>query len=313
MQLKTILSWAVKELRTANVSEPESSALVLLGETLGMSRTEILAHPEKRLSPLQINRFKGYIRKREKHESVWQIIGKVRFMDLTFSVNKNVLVPRPETELLVEQVIQQITKFKHQISKESQIQNTKFKILDVGTGSGAIIVSLAKALTDAGSKFYRPNLSYSFYATDISPKALAVAKRNAKELKVEKFIKFIKADLFPPKANSQKPTAGRYDIIVSNLPYIPSEDMSGLALEVHHYEPKLALNGGKGGLEIYERFIAKVGGYLKPNSMIYCEIGINQGDDFKKLVGKYHPNSKVKILGDLAGIDRVAIINTNIK
>lgn len=308
MNIKKALLWAKNKLRESDVSEPESSALVLLGEVLGMSRTDLLAHPGKRLNLFQINKFKAFIKRRTKHESVWHIIGKVQFYGLDFFVNKDVLVPRPETELLVEQVIQQITNNKHQGTNKSQILNTEFNILDVGTGSGTIIISLARELMDKNSRFYIPELAYHFAATDISQKALTMARKNAKELKVEEFIKYIKTDLFPPKAKDQGPMTGKFDIVVANLPYIPSEDMGTLAFDVHHFEPKLALDGGKGGLEIYERFISQVGDYLRPNGRIFCEIGINQGEAFGKMVRKYLPRAKVQIMGDLAGIDRIAII-----
>lgn len=305
MNIKEALIWAKKELIGAKVSEPEPSALVLLGETLQMSRTEILGHPEKELNSFQVAKFKGFVKRRKKHESVWQIIGKVEFFGLKFHVNKNVLVPRPETELLVQQVIQQITNSKHQIPNKFQIQNTKFNILDVGTGSGTIAVTLAHELSNKNSKFYIPNSKYCLMATDISQKALSVAQKNAKLNEVADKIEFIKADLFPK--------TGRFDIITANLPYIPSEDMDTLAIDVHHYEPKLALDGGPGGLETYERFLSKVGGYLKPESMIFCEIGINQGEGFKRLVKKHLPFARVEILGDLAGIDRIAIIELSEK
>jgi release factor glutamine methyltransferase len=320
MNIKEAHIWAKKELRGAGVSEPESSVLVLLGEVFSgekrnaksekcWTRAEIMGHPEKELNPFQVSKFKGFVRRRKKHESVWQIIGKVEFYGLKFHVNKNVLVPRPETELLVQQVIQQITNSKHQIPNKFQIQNTKFNILDVGTGSGTIAISLAGEI----AKLQISSSKFQIVATDISGKALMVARKNAKLNKVADKIEFIKADLFPPIAKSKKLIAGKFDIIVSNLPYIPSEDMDTLAMDVHHYEPKLALDGGPGGLEIYERFLSRVGNYLKPEGMIFCEIGINQGEGFKRLVKKHLPSARVEILGDLAGIDRIAIIELSEK
>jgi len=308
MNIKEAQNWAKNELTKNDVSEPESSVLVLLGDVLGKekrkaesekswTRAEILAHPEKRLNPFQISKFKGFIKRRKKHESVWQIIGKVEFFGLKFHVNNNVLVPRPETELLVQQVLKIIGNWKLEIG------NSKISILDVGTGTGTIAISLASEI----ARLQIPSSKFQIVATDISEKALMVARKNAKELKVQKFIEFVKANLFTPVTKGESLNS-KFDIITANLPYIPSEDMGSLAMEVHHYEPKIALDGGKGGLEIYDRFLSEVGDYLKPGGSIFCEIGINQGEGFKKLVKKHLPSARVEILGDFAGIDRIAII-----
>lgn len=295
MNIRQALAWSKEVLKKNEVSEPEASAFVLLADVLGMTKTEIMAHSEDELTSDRINKFKRYVARRKKHESVWHIIGRVEFMGLPLRVTKDVLVPRPETELLVHGVLKEIPNLK------SQIQNTTFNILDVGTGSGTIAISVAHALKTSG---LTPR-TFSLVATDVSARALAVAKKNAKELKVEEFIKFVKTDLFPKTPNLSPRT---FDLVVANLPYIPSEDLASLAVDVHHYEPKLALDGGRGGLEIYERFLSRIGDYIKPGGTIFCEIGINQGESFKKLAKKYLPDASVKILGDLAGIDRIGII-----
>lgn len=293
MNIKQALAWSKEVLKENEVSEPEASALVLLADVLEMTRSEILVHPNRGLARAQVNRFRRYIMRRKNHESVWHIIGRVEFMGLPFKVTKDVLVPRPETELLVEQVLQCL---KPQVSNLASIS-----ILDVGTGSGTIAISLANQLKIKNKK-------YKIVATDISGKALKIARRNAKDLSVEKSINFIEANLFRPKEKSQQLVADKFDIITANLPYIPSEDMASLAVDVHHYEPKLALDGGEGGLVIYEKFLSQISDYIKSGGKIFCEIGINQGEPFKKLVKKYLPSARVKILGDLAGIDRIAII-----
>lgn len=295
MNIKQALIWSKKILREAEVLEPEASALVLLSDVVGMTRTELMAQPGKKLSLAQVNRFKRYINRRKRHESVWHILGRVQFRGLEFKVTKDVLVPRPETELLVEQVIQQLKPLTSNLKPIS--------ILDVGTGSGTIAISLASEI----AKYQIPNSKYQIVATDVSTKALAVAKRNAKLNNVSDKINFIKADLFPPLTSNLMPKT--YDLICANLPYIPTEDLGSLAMDVHHFEPRLALDGGKGGLEIYEKFLSQVGQHINPGGKIFCEIGINQGEPFKKLVKRYLPDAQTKILGDLAGIDRIAIIS----
>jgi release factor glutamine methyltransferase len=194
---------------------------------------------------------------------------------------------------------------KSKLNRKSKIinHNSSIAILDVGTGSGTIIISLAHYIKTSNLEPQNFNL----FATDISPKALTVAKKNAKLNGVAKAITFLEADLFPPSSNLAPRT---YDLIVANLPYIPAEEMSSLVMDVIHYEPRVALDGGRKGLAVYEKFLKEIPGHLNKGAKIYCEIGINQGKEFKELVNKYLPTAGVKILGDLAGIDRIAIINT---
>lgn len=282
MNIKETLNWAKIELK--ETSEPESSAMVLLSEVFDMTRTELLANSEKELSKSQLSKFKKFIERRKKHESVWHIIGKVGFWGLEFFVDENVLVPRPETEILVEEVVNYI------LGRDYQVGG----ILDIGTGSGTIAVALACEF---------PEISIT--ATDISEEALKVAKKNAKHNRATS-VKFIKSDLFE---NIKE----KFDIICANLPYIPEEDSGEVSFEVHHHEPHIALYGGDGGLAIYERFFKEAGGHLNKGGAIFCEIGINQGKDIRKIIKKYLPKASIDVLGDLAGIDRVVIIRTSNK
>lgn len=279
MDIKSALNWAKNEL--TKTSEPDSSAMVLMSEITNLTRTEIMAHPEKILKTLELKKFKSLVKRRKAHESVWHIIGKVNFWGLDFFVNKNVLVPRPETEFLVEHVVNYVLAKNYQVNK----------ILDMGTGSGTIAISL-------GAEFPEIN----FVAVDKSPQALVMARKNARYNKV-KNIKFIKSDLFSN-------VAGKFDVICANLPYIPSPNIKSLAADVHHYEPRLALDGGERGVEIYERFFKNVGNHLSKKGVIFCEIGLNQGKEIKEIVKKYLPQSKCMISKDLAEIDRIAIIKT---
>jgi release factor glutamine methyltransferase len=303
MKIKEALRWANAEL--VDTLEPNSSATVLLSDVLDLSRTELMASLDAKLTQSQLAKYKKYIVRRKNHEPVWQIIGKVNFWGLEYFVTKDVLVPRPETELLVEKAIQQIIKIKHQktnLTRNSKLetQNTKISILDIGTGSGTIIISLAHELQNKKTKYYIPDSIYNFVAADISDKALKIAKKNARHNKV-KNTKFLKSNLF-------QNIPDKYDMICANLPYIPTEDIASLDFDVHHYEPKVALDGGIGGLEIYENFFKEVGNYLNDEGVIICEIGLNQGREIRTIVKKYLPAAKCSISKDLAEIDRIAII-----
>lgn len=280
MTIKDALYGATTKLIEGNVSEPEKSAEFLLRQILKWDKAKLLVNPDYELSSSQEKKFCQYIERRKKHEPVWYITGKVEFYGLDLEVNQNVLIPRPETEFLVEEVLQ-------------SIKHTKdIKILEVGTGSGAIILALVS------------KLKRKVYVSDISGDALKIAKKNAKKLQLDKFIEFREGDLLTPWAGK------KFDIIVANLPYIPHEDMGTLALDIHHFEPRIALDGGKEGLEIYKRQLSQAKDYLNDGAMMFFEIGIDQGEKIKSLASKHLPNARVKIKKDYGNIDRIAIIKT---
>lgn len=305
MKVKELLNWGKKELRAVPVTEPAASAEFLLRQVLssdqratsseqGVNRAQFFAMLDAKVSPLQEKLYRKYIERRKKHEPVWQIVGKVQFWGLDFFVNQDVLVPRPETEFLVEQILKQVANSKKQVAS----------IIDIGTGAGPIIISLAREMMNS----QLPNTNYQFFASDVSEKALAVAKRNAKANGIADKIEFIQADLFEPIASSQKLSAGKFDVVTANLPYIPHEDLGGLALEIHHYEPRVSLDGGEGGLVIYEEFLRELPKHLNPSGMAFCEIGKDQGIRFCGMAKKYLPKAKCQIIKDLAGFDRISII-----
>lgn len=212
------------------------------------------------------------VNKRCKGMPIDIIFGKTNFYGLDFIVTKDVLCPRIDTEVLVEQVIKNC--------------NTKSKVLDIGTGSGAIAITIAK---EAGAKVT---------AVDISDKALEVAKQNAKLNGVS--VTFKKSNLFEGLSKINK-----FDIIVSNPPYIPSADIEELDEEVKNYDPMLALDGGISGLDFYERIIADAPKYLKANGMIFFEVGIGQAGDVKKLLEKDF--KEIKIVKDYGKVERVVL------
>ncbi|PIZ00245.1 peptide chain release factor N(5)-glutamine methyltransferase [bacterium (Candidatus Howlettbacteria) CG_4_10_14_0_8_um_filter_40_9] len=284
MIIKEGLSWAIDELKKNDVSESEGSATLLLANVLKKDRTYIYAHGEEKLSTKQSDLFKKYIKRRKTHEPVWYILSEVEFYGRKFYVNNDVLTPRPETEILLQEVLKSISNIQFPISN----------VIELGTGSGIIVITLAEEIK-----------KIKIIATDISDKTLKVAKKNAKLHGVEKQIEFFEGDLLSPITNNKLRFTNT--ILVANLPYIPHEDMESLQFDVLHHEPRVALDGGKQGIEIYERLLKQ----MKESDftgMAFFEIGIGQGKLIKKIVQKYFPKVFVEIKKDLADIDRIMII-----
>lgn len=222
---------------------------------------------DRHISTKDIRRIYNLARKRIKGIPLSQVLGTAEFYGLNFIVNKNVLTPRPETELLVEQV------------KNENVGAG----LDIGTGSGAIAITLNKLF----------NLDMT--AVDISSKALSVAKKNNKKHGCD--VKLLKSDLFSKLKNA------KFDFIVSNPPYIKTEDLFGLDTEVKDHEPHLALDGGASGLEFYNRIIEDAPKFLKENGKIYFELGINQSEQVEELLKKDFYN--IQVVKDYNKIDRI--------
>lgn len=285
MTVAEALAWAKKLLKEKGVEGPEGSADFLLRQVLHQDKAYLYGHPEYALTLAQRTKFRSWVGQRAKHKPVWYITGKIEFLGLDLSVNQNVLIPRPETELLVEKIIEKV--------RSGFVPKS---VLDLGTGSGAIILALVDNLERFPSE--------QFFASDISPKALSVAKKNAKSLGFETEIEFKKGDLFKPWEGK------KFDLIATNLPYVPHEDIPTLAPDLIHYEPRVALDGGREGLEIYERFFYDIGEHLNPGGKVFCEIGYDQGEKIQKMLTEIMPKATVTVMGDYANVDRIVIIET---
>ena len=270
--MSVVISEVREKLAKAGI-EAASESEWLIAECLGKNRNDIRLRTT--VSKEEYKKINNVTAKREKHIPLTKIFNKANFYGYDFYIDKNVLSPRPETELLVEEVIK--------TTKEKN--NPKTKILDLCTGSGAIAVVVAKK-TDA-----------KIYASDISESALLVAKKNAKTH--EAHIKFVNSDMFK---NFKKE---KFDIIVSNPPYIPSKDILALEDEVKNYDPLLALDGGDDGLMFYREIIKEAPKFLCAGGMIFLEIGINQSKSVKKLLQKDFEDIKIK--KDYSKIDRIII------
>lgn len=265
-QTKEAIKYGKEKLAEADISTRE--ARLLLALAMNIRPDELIKYTE--CSEGEFNIYKTFIDRRCLGEPYAYIAGVKEFMKLNFLVNKNVLIPREDTEILVLEAI----------------KRCPTKVLDMCTGSGCIAISLAK---------YIQNLEVD--AVDISSPALTVAKKNAKLNEVD--VKFIKSDLF-------ENVTDKYDMIVSNPPYIRKEDMKTLQKEVKR-EPKKALDGGENGLDFYDKILLEAKKYLNSNGVILFEIGYDQAKEITELAKKYN-YKKVKKVKDLSGNDRVLII-----
>ncbi len=277
MTIKETLRKGMIQLKTGNVTEPNLKARLIMQHILNKPRQYLIIYDNQVLTLRQeVNYFKA-IKRLISGEPIQHITHQQEFMKLSFFVNEDVLIPRPDTEILVEEVIK--------IAKKINAKN----ILDMCTGSGAIAVSLAK---------YLDNVEIT--AVDISPKTLNVAKTNAKNNEVENKITFIESNLFENISNE------KYDIIVSNPPYIRKDVIKTLTKEVQK-EPKIALDGGYDGLDFYRKITHQSEEYLKFNGYLCFEIGYDQKKDVIKIINDERKFTGTYSKKDLCDNDRIVV------
>ena len=255
---------------------------ILLSSIFNCSRSALYSQ-EWSLNAAQAKKLSEAIFLRSQGVPLQYILGETEFFGLMFQVDERALIPRPETEILVEMVLK---------SAAGQM-----KILDIGTGSGCIAVSLAKFLPEA-----------QIDALDVSFEALSLAKENALINSADKNINFLQSDLFSVfKKNNVNNRLRNYDIIISNPPYVRSGDINGLQKELA-YEPRMALDGGADGLDFYRRVIAEAGNFLNKEGLLFLEIGFSQGEDIEKIVFAGNDFAVDEIIKDYSGIERVMIM-----
>lgn len=277
MTIEEAIEEGKNRLKNENIESPKLKSRLLMQFILNKTRQYIIVNDKERLDFDDEKRFFDAILKITKKIPLEHITHQKEFMKLNFYVNENVLIPRQDTEILVEQVIE--------IAQKTKAK----KILDLCTGSGAIAVSLAK---------YLPNCEIT--AIDISNEALKVAKKNAKNNEVEKQITFINSDLF---TNIQKE---KFDIVVSNPPYIKKDVIEKLDKEVKK-EPYIALNGGQDGLYFYKKIVNEVYKYLKHEGYLCFEIGFDQKEDVTKIIEKEEKFKNIYSKKDLCEMDRIIV------
>ena len=268
-------------IRLALISDtPGLDAAVLLAHILNKPRTWVMAHPELTLTPEQQNQLDDSLLRFEDGEPFPYILGHWEFFGLDFELTPDVLIPRPETELLVEKAIAWL--------QESTVRRT---VADIGTGSGAIAISIAVTVPDA-----------HVLATDISNKALEVARRNARELDVSNRIDFVQCDLLPPRPDSF-PTESHFDLICANLPYIPTNTLQ--SLPIYGREPTLALDGGTDGLDLFRKLMNIAPDWLAPNGLILLEIEATRGVQALSLAYDMFSRAEIHLHQDFTGRDRL--------
>ena len=264
-----------RTLQAAGIEEAALDARLLLEAVCGTDRNDLLVHGEQPVSPEAEEKYLNWIRQRAEHIPLQQLTGEQDFMGLTFSVNEHVLIPRQDTEILVEEVLKEL--------------HDGMRVLDMCTGSGCILLSLLHYSNDCEG-----------LGVDLSAEALEVAGRNVlKVLTPEKaeHAHFLQSDLF-------EKVEGKFEIIVSNPPYIASAEVEKLMPEVRDHEPRMALDGTEDGLYFYRRIIEEAGKHLVSSGMLFFEIGYDQGQAVSELM-RTEGYCDVQVVQDYAGLDRV--------
>ena len=297
LTIKEVLSWAEGYLNGYGVADPKAETEYLLSHLLNCKRSGLYLKHDKSLAIDEFQRFMDWLNRRIAMEPSQYIIGEQEFWGLAFKVTRDVLIPRPETEILVEEAIKTVSSKSEVVSGNNNIQLTthdsRFTILDLCTGSGCIAVSLAKEIPDC-----------HIYAVDVSEKALNVARENAERHGgIADRINFLQGDLFGPLKCLK--LVKRVDLIVSNPPYIAKTMMKDLQPEIRDYEPEIAVYAGEDGLDFYRRIISEAPKYLAKDGCILLEMGYGQAEEIKKLIEQHKAFEHIDIKKDFAGIDRV--------
>jgi len=296
--VRALLKFGITQLREARVPSFTLAAELLLLHAFGRDRTWLYAHPEEVVSDENAHRFFALIARRAAGEPTQHLTGKQEFWGLEFEVTPDVLIPRPETEHVIEVALDRLAVRELRAGRRQTTTGEGLRIADVGTGSSCIAIALAKELPGA-----------KFCATDISSAALVVARRNAVRHSVADRIDFIESNLLEPLIVS--PLATRhspllFDAILSNPPYVGQREAATLPREVREHEPEVALYGGEEGYELYAALIAQAAQHLKPSGILVLELGHNSLPAVRPLLDAA-PWTNVGVTDDLAGIPRVLV------
>ncbi|MBO8142659.1 MAG: peptide chain release factor N(5)-glutamine methyltransferase [Firmicutes bacterium] len=277
-------------LKNCGSPSPRLDAELLLAHVLGTDRVSLYVNHDRPLVLEEVEAYRTVLRQRCRGMPVAYITGRRAFLSFDLRVGPQVLIPRPETELLVEAAVQELP------------ANESLHLCDVGTGSGAVAIGLARALPRA-----------RVLAVDISPEALAVARENVAACGLENRIAVVEGDLLSPLLDRERATiaggarTGLLDAVVSNPPYIPSGQWENLPREIKDYEPRIALDGGEDGLEVYRRLIPQASLALRPGGLLALEIGHDQETRVQELLAAGGAFGAVKVIKDYAGHPRVVL------
>ena len=277
MTIRDWLKTATQTLEQAVIPSASIDSTLILAHALGQDRTYLIAHPDEPLTDSILSVANGYLVRRKKYEPMAFILGYKEFFSLKLKTDQRALIPRGETECLVQAALDWLNK-----------QDTPQRAAEIGTGSGAISVALAHSAPQ-----------HEYYATDISLEALALAKKNAADHNVA--ITFLPGNLGEPLSH----LAGAINLLTANLPYIPEYRLSTLDSTITYFEPNVALAGGANGLELYHQFFPQAKELLAPGGVLLCEHDDDQGEAMRDLAHTHFPNAAITTLQDYSGHDRV--------
>lgn len=268
-------------LEQAGLPDAALDARFLLEEVCGTNLQTLLVFPEKKVTEEEVNQYRAFIQRRKDREPTAMILGEWDFMGLTFRLNKSTLIPEQDTEVLVETALEEL--------KRRGLGEAPLRILDLCTGSGCILLSLLHELRNAGG-----------LGTDLSEEALGAARENAVRLGLQERAAFRQGDLWEPVGDE------RFDLIVSNPPYVPTEVIPTLEPEVRCGEPYAALDGGEDGLVFYRRIMREAAGHLKPSGIIIVESGFDEAPQIAALMQEQKLRG-IRTVKDYGGLDRVVL------
>jgi len=293
--VRTLLKSGIGQLRDAQVPSYTLAAELLLLHVLGRDRTWIYSHPEEEILDSVADQYSALVQRRANGEPTQHLTGKQEFWGLELEVTPDVLIPRPETEHLIEVALDRLAVREFRAGRRQKTDGAGLRIADIGTGSGCMAIALAKELPAA-----------TILATDVSAAALAVARRNAERHGVIGRMRFVKANLLGEGSESRE-TSGEpnaFDLIASNPPYVGRREAATLMREVREHEPEIALYGGEEGYELYGDLIAQSAKCLLSGGILVLELGHNSLPAVEPLLGA-STWTKVGVTNDLAGIPRV--------
>lgn len=272
-----VIEWTTEYFKKHGISSPRLDAELLLGYVMNKERLQLYLDFEEVVPKEHLAKYRELVKKRSQRVPVSYLINRKEFLSLDFYVDENVLIPRPETEVLVETILQD--------------KSDSRRLVDVGTGSGAIAISIAKTRTN-----------WEIFAVDVSPEVIEIAMQNAQKHGVEENITFLQGNLFEPIDSSLS-----FDWIVSNPPYIASDKFDDLMPEIREYEPRIALDGGEDGLDLIRSLIEGAPSFLVPEGKIAIEIGFDQGNAVRSLIESNPAYTECNIIQDYSGNERVVV------
>jgi release factor glutamine methyltransferase len=279
--IQKLLNWVTQYLTDKGIDSPRLSAELLLSDVLGLKRIELYTQFDKTVAKKELDRLRDLVKRAGQNEPIGYLVGKTEFYSMELLVSPACLIPRPETELLVQRAVEFLrTRYDKQL------------VYDLCTGCGCIAAAIARNFPNG-----------RIIATDISDSALAIASQNIERHQLQDKITLLSGDLFAPLIPQLD--TNKFDLIVSNPPYVSSAEYENLDKNVKDYEPRIALFAGVDGLDIYRRIIERVDDFLKPDAALIMEIGYAQGPAIKEMLEKAGIFSEIKIEKDFSNNDRI--------